>query len=48
VMERELGSKLSPVGWLPNFFSLSPEAQIAGTQAYQDGKVLFTPKTQIL
>jgi len=41
-IEEELGLKLSPLAWLPNFFSLPPEAQIASTQAYQQGKVLLS------
>lgn len=39
-IEEELGLKLSPLAWLPNFFSLPPEAQIASTQAYQQGQVI--------
>lgn len=39
-LEEELGLKLSPLAWLPNFFSLPPQAQIASTQAYQLGKVI--------
>ncbi|KAG0585426.1 hypothetical protein KC19_2G010900 [Ceratodon purpureus] len=38
-IEEELGLKLSSLTWLPNFFSLPPEAQIASTQAYQQGKL---------
>ncbi|XP_024400981.1 uncharacterized protein [Physcomitrium patens] len=38
-LEEELGLKLSPLAWLPNFFSLPPQAQIASTQAYQLGKL---------
>jgi hypothetical protein len=40
-IEEELGLKLSPLPWLPSFFSLPPEAQIASTLAYQQGKVIF-------
>lgn len=38
-IEQELGLKLSPLPWLPSFFSLPPEAQIASTLAYQQGKL---------
>lgn len=38
-IEEELGLKLAPLSWLPNFFSLPPEAQIASTLAYQQGKL---------
>jgi hypothetical protein len=40
-VEEELGVKLSPLFWLPGFYSIPPEIQIAGTKAYQEGKVLY-------
>jgi len=39
-IEEELGVKLARVAWLPGFFSLPPDAQIAGSCAYQQGKVI--------
>ncbi len=39
-IEEELGVKLTRVAWLPGFFSLPPDAQIAGSRAYQQGKVI--------
>ncbi|CAM6038045.1 unnamed protein product [Sphagnum compactum] len=38
-IEEELGVKLTRVAWLPGFFSLPPDAQIAGSCAYQQGKL---------
>ncbi|CAM6101416.1 unnamed protein product [Calypogeia fissa] len=38
-IEEELGVKLSPLSWLPGFYSIPREVQIAGTKAYQEGKI---------
>lgn len=38
-IEADLGIKLSPLSWLRGFFSLPREAQIAGSRAYQLGKM---------
>ncbi|XP_021759788.1 uncharacterized protein LOC110724659 [Chenopodium quinoa] len=38
-IEDELQCKLNEVGWLPSFYSLPPDVQIANSKAYQEGKV---------
>ncbi|GAB4847545.1 hypothetical protein Ancab_026604 [Ancistrocladus abbreviatus] len=38
-IEEEIKCKLNEVGWLPNFYRLPPEVQIANSKAYQEGKI---------
>ncbi|PIN05474.1 16S rRNA (cytosine(967)-C(5))-methyltransferase [Handroanthus impetiginosus] len=38
-IEAEIKYKLKEVWWLPNFYSLPPDVQIANTKAYQEGKI---------
>ncbi|WOL03403.1 hypothetical protein Cni_G12123 [Canna indica] len=38
-MEDELKCKLQKITWLPGFFSIPPQIQIAGSKAYQQGKI---------
>jgi hypothetical protein len=38
-IEGELKCGLEKVSWLPGFYAIPPEVQIAGTKAYQQGKV---------
>ena len=38
-IEAEIKCKLEKVNWLPGFYSLPPDIQIANSKAYRDGKV---------
>ncbi|CAN1226886.1 Oligopeptide transporter 7, partial [Linum perenne] len=38
-IEAEMKCKLERVGWLPGFYSLPPQIQIASSKAYKDGKI---------
>ncbi|KAK9285381.1 hypothetical protein L1049_024572 [Liquidambar formosana] len=38
-IEAEIKCKLEKVGWLPDFFSLPPDIQIANSNAYREGKI---------
>ena len=38
-IETELKCNLTKVSWLPDFYAIPPEIQIAGSKAYQQGKV---------
>ncbi|KAF5735946.1 S-adenosyl-L-methionine-dependent methyltransferases superfamily protein isoform 1 [Tripterygium wilfordii] len=38
-IEAEIKCKLEKVGWLPGFYSLPPDIQIANTKAYKEGKI---------
>lgn len=38
-IEEELRTKLSPISWLPGFFSIPAETRLAGSQAYEQGKI---------
>ncbi|KAH9325780.1 hypothetical protein KI387_005958, partial [Taxus chinensis] len=38
-IESEFEFKLEPVPWLPDFFSIPPQAQIASSEAYRHGKI---------
>ncbi|KAI7724863.1 hypothetical protein M8C21_006977, partial [Ambrosia artemisiifolia] len=38
-IEADIGCKLEKVEWLPNFYSLPPQIQIAGSISYQEGKI---------
>ncbi|XAR73767.1 16S rRNA (cytosine(967)-C(5))-methyltransferase [Bertholletia excelsa] len=38
-IEAEIQCKLEKVTWLPNFYSLPTDSQIANTKAYQEGKM---------
>ncbi|CAI0392857.1 unnamed protein product [Linum tenue] len=38
-IEAEMQCKLERVGWLPGFYSLPPQIQIASSQAYKEGKM---------
>uniref|UniRef100_A0A453S051 Uncharacterized protein n=1 Tax=Aegilops tauschii subsp. strangulata TaxID=200361 RepID=A0A453S051_AEGTS len=38
-IESELKCDLMRVSWLPDFYAIPPEIQIAGSKAYQQGKV---------
>ncbi|XVF18039.1 hypothetical protein REPUB_Repub10bG0177100 [Reevesia pubescens] len=38
-IEAELKCKLEKVKWLPGFYSLPPDIQIANSKAYQDGQI---------
>jgi hypothetical protein len=38
-IEAELKCDLTKVSWLPDFYAIPPETQIAGSKAYQQGKV---------
>jgi hypothetical protein len=38
-IEAELKCALDKVLWLPGFYAIPPEIQIAGSKAYQQGKV---------
>ncbi|KAL4582726.1 hypothetical protein LXL04_007285 [Taraxacum kok-saghyz] len=38
-IESDIKSKLEKVEWLPNFYSLPPQIQIASSKAYQQGKI---------
>lgn len=38
-IEMELSCRLEKVGWLPGFYSIPPNVQIAGLKAYREGKV---------
>lgn len=38
-IESELKCDLRKVSWLPDFYAIPPEIQIAGSKAYQQGKV---------
>ena len=38
-IEEEIKYKVEKVDWLPNFYSLPPQKQIANSKAYQEGKV---------
>eukprot|EP01018_Ginkgo_biloba_P030675 Gb_05652 [translate_table: standard] len=42
-IESEIGCKLEPVLWLPGFFSIPQQAQIASSEAYRKGKVCSKP-----
>jgi hypothetical protein len=37
-IESELKCVLEKVSWLPGFYAIPPEIQIAGSKAYQQGK----------
>nr|CAB3482054.1 unnamed protein product [Digitaria exilis] len=39
-IEGELKCGLQKVSWLPGFYAIPPETQIAGSKAYQQGKLL--------
>ena len=39
-IEAELQCSLNEVSWLPNFYSIPPQIQIASSKAYQHGKVI--------
>lgn len=49
-IEAEVKCKPQKLEWLPGFYSLPPHIQIAGTKAYQEGKVSLQqlPHTLIL
>lgn len=38
-IEAEIRCNLEKVNWLPGFYSLPPDIQIANSKAYKDGKV---------
>ncbi|TVU43479.1 hypothetical protein EJB05_09954, partial [Eragrostis curvula] len=38
-IESELNCCLEKVSWLPGFYAIPPEVQIAGSKAYQEGKI---------
>ncbi|OVA04131.1 Bacterial Fmu (Sun)/eukaryotic nucleolar NOL1/Nop2p [Macleaya cordata] len=38
-IEAEINCKLERVDWLPGFFSIPPQIQIASTNAYREGKI---------
>ena len=38
-VEAEMKCKIEKVDWLPGFYSLPPDIQIASSKAYQEGKV---------
>uniref|UniRef100_A0A0D9VFH9 SAM-dependent MTase RsmB/NOP-type domain-containing protein n=1 Tax=Leersia perrieri TaxID=77586 RepID=A0A0D9VFH9_9ORYZ len=38
-IESELKCRLNEVSWLPYFYAIPPEVQIAGSRAYQQGKI---------
>lgn len=38
-IEGEIKCKLEKVGWLPGFYALPPDVQIANSNAYREGKV---------
>ncbi|GAB2224434.1 hypothetical protein Droror1_Dr00005193 [Drosera rotundifolia] len=38
-IEAEIGCELREVSWLPNFYSLEPDVQIASSKAYREGKI---------
>ncbi|XP_073298655.1 uncharacterized protein [Primulina huaijiensis] len=38
-IEEEVKCKVRKVSWLPNFYFLQPDVQIASTKAYQEGKI---------
>lgn len=38
-IEAEINCKIEKIGWLPGFYSLPPDVQIAGSHAYKTGKV---------
>ncbi|XP_042468281.1 rRNA (cytosine-C(5))-methyltransferase NOP2C-like isoform X2 [Zingiber officinale] len=38
-IEDELNCKLEKITWLPDFFAIPPQIQIAGSEAYQEGKI---------
>ncbi|KAI3669442.1 hypothetical protein L6452_40677 [Arctium lappa] len=38
-IEADIRCKLEKVEWLPNFYSLPPQIQIASSKAYQEGKI---------
>lgn len=38
-IEAEINCKLEKVEWLPGFYSLPPDIQIANSNAYREGKV---------
>ncbi|XP_047073703.1 rRNA (cytosine-C(5))-methyltransferase NOP2C-like [Lolium rigidum] len=38
-VETELKCDLAKVSWLPDFYAIPPEIQIAGSKAYQQGKI---------
>ncbi|KAK9067406.1 hypothetical protein SSX86_014734 [Deinandra increscens subsp. villosa] len=38
-IEADIGCKLVKLEWLPNFYSLPPHIQIAGSKSYQEGKI---------
>ncbi|GLT44561.1 hypothetical protein SLA2020_184470 [Shorea laevis] len=38
-IEAEINCKLEKVDWLPGFYALPPEVQIANSKAYQEGKI---------
>ncbi|BBN13182.1 hypothetical protein Mp_6g01460 [Marchantia polymorpha subsp. ruderalis] len=38
-IEKDLGVNLSALSWLPGFYSIPPEVQIAGSKSYQEGKI---------
>ncbi|KAG8386797.1 hypothetical protein BUALT_Bualt03G0186200 [Buddleja alternifolia] len=38
-IEEDIKCKLKEVCWLPNFYYLPPDRRIAGTKAYQEGKI---------
>lgn len=39
LVEAEMKCKLKKVGWLPGFYSLPPDIQIASSKAYREGKI---------
>jgi hypothetical protein len=47
-IETELKCDLAKVSWLPDFYAIPPEIQIAGSNAYQQGKVRRNVATLIL
>ena len=47
-IEAEIKCKLEKVNWLPGFYSLPPDIQIANSKAYRDGKVRNIASISIL
>ncbi|KAJ7564239.1 hypothetical protein O6H91_02G008800 [Diphasiastrum complanatum] len=38
-IEKDIGTDIKPVSWLPGFFYIAPKANIAGSEAYKHGKI---------
>jgi len=38
-LERQLNAKIDPVAWLPGFYKLKADVQIANTTAYKEGSI---------